>query len=114
MKIINKANNNVLAENVVVANTSLKRIKGLLGRKEFPQGEALILDPCNSIHMLFMKFAIDVLFVDNNNRVVKAISSLKPFCLTPVYFRSKLAIELPVGAIEASHTTAGDEILFIS
>jgi len=111
MKIINKTNNNVLADNVTVAKTPLKRMKGLLGKREFPKGEALILDPCNSIHMLFMNFAIDVLFVDKNNRVVKAVSSIKPFCLTSIYFRSKFAIELPAGTIEASHTAAGDEIL---
>jgi len=97
-----------------VANTPFKRIKGLLGKKWLDKGQALILDPCNSIHTLFMRFPIDVLFVDKNKCIVKAISSIKPFCLTPIYFQSKFTIELPVGTIEASHTTAGDEILFIS
>ncbi len=110
MRISNKTNNNVVAENVTVANTPLKRMRGLLGKKEFPQGQALVLDPCNSIHMLFMRFPIDVLFVDKNNRVVKAISSIMPFRLTPIYFKSKFAIELPVGTIISTATGEGDDL----
>ena len=113
MKIINKTNNNTLAENAMVANTPFKRMKGLLGKRDFSKGQALILDPCNSIHMFFMRFPIDVLFLDKNNHVLKAISSLRPFCLTPVYFKSKLAIELPVGTIEFSSTCEGHELSFI-
>jgi len=110
MAIINKTNKTILAENVIIANTPFKRMKGLLGKKEFIKGHALILDPCNSIHTFFMVFPIDVLFVDKNNRVVKTISSIKPFCLTPIYFRSKLAIELPEGTIISTATQEGNMI----
>lgn len=111
MKIINKTNNNIIADEAVIANTPLKRMKGLLGEKELAQGKALVLDPCNSIHMLFMRFAIDVLFVDKNNRVVKAISSIKPFHFSPIYLKSKLAIELPADTISSTLTKEGDTIL---
>jgi uncharacterized protein len=114
MKIINKTNNNILADKATIANTAFSRMKGLLGRKEFPKGEALILDPCNSIHMLFMRFPIDVVFMDKNNRVVRAISSIKPFHFSPIYFKAKLAIELPVGTILSTSTRAGDDLSLIN
>ena len=85
---------------------------GLLGKNEFYKGQALILDPCNSIHTLFMRFPIDVLFVDKNNRVVKAAPFVKTFRLTPVYFKSKFAVELPTGTIAATSTQEGDELSF--
>lgn len=111
MKIINKTNNNILADNVKVAANPFARMKGLLGRKEFSKGEALILDPCNSIHMLFMRFPIDVLFVGKDNRVVKAISSIKPFSMTSIFFKSRLAIELPTGTISSTLTSDGDMLV---
>jgi uncharacterized membrane protein (UPF0127 family) len=111
MKIINRTKNTVLAENITVADTFFKRIRGLLGEKEFPKGCALILKPGNSIHTFFMRFPIDVLFMDKDNRVVKAISHLNPFCLTKIYFRATWVIELPADTIQATSTQKGDTFL---
>lgn len=111
MKIINQTKNTVVAEDVIMADTPLKRIKGLLGRKEFKKGQAIILKPCNSIHTFFMHFPIDVLFIDKENRVIKAIPHLKPFRLTLVYFNSSFTIELPPDTISSTLTQAGDRLL---
>ena len=114
MKLINQTKNTILAEEVIIADTCLKRIKGLLGRKDFLPGEALIIKPCNSIHTFFMRFPIDVLFVAQDNRIIKIIPSLKPFRLTGVYFHTKFAIELPSGTIQSTFTQKGDTISSIS
>ena len=114
MKIVNKNNNNILADNAVLANTPLSRMVGLLGKEKLCNGQALILDPCNSIHTFFMRFPIDVLFLDKNNRVVKAVYSVKAFRLTPIYFRAKLAVELPPGTIIATSTQEGNILSFIN
>jgi len=111
MKITNQNRGTLLAREAILADTSFKRIQGLLGKERLDAGCALILKPCNSIHTFFMRFAIDVLFVDKNARVIKAISSLKPFRITPVYINSALAIELPSGAIASTQTVEGDAIL---
>jgi uncharacterized membrane protein (UPF0127 family) len=108
MKIINKTKNTVLAENVILADTALKRLRGLLHRGQLDPGEALVLRPCNSVHMFFMRFAIDVLFVDKQNRVVKTITRLKPFRISAIYWRSSFAVELPAGTIQATSTMPGD------
>jgi uncharacterized protein len=113
MKIINKTNNAVLVEKVVLANTPFARIRGLLGKKKLDIGEGIILSPCTSIHTFFMQFPIDILFVDKNNKVIKAISSLKPFRLTTVYFKAAFAIEIPAGTISSTSTHEGNELLFL-
>ncbi len=111
MKIINKTKNTILAEEVMVADTPFSRMKGLLGNKEFSKGKAVLIRPCNSIHTFFMRFPIDVLFVDRGNRIIKAISTIKPFRLTPIYLKANFTVELPSGTIQATSTQENDEIL---
>ena len=113
MKIINHTKNTILAEKVEVAHTLCKRMVGLLNRREFHRGEALIIKPCNSIHTLFMHFPIDVVFVDRQNRVIKIISRLKPWRLSGIYLSAQLCIELPAGTIESTHTCTGDPLSFV-
>jgi uncharacterized membrane protein (UPF0127 family) len=111
MRIINKTNSAILAEDVVVADAPLKRMSGLLGRKDFYKGQALILKPCNSMHTFFMRFPIDVLFVDKDNRVVKALSNLRPFRISGIYLSSAFIIELPSGTILSTKTQENDTLL---
>jgi len=111
MKIINSAKNAVLAENAIIADTFLTRAKGLLGRKDFKQGEALVIRPCNSIHTFFMRFPIDVLFVDKENKIIRATPSLRPYRLSRVCFNSVFAVELPAGTLELTSTQEGDTLL---
>ncbi|MFA4842844.1 MAG: DUF192 domain-containing protein [Candidatus Omnitrophota bacterium] len=111
MKIINLTKNTLLADTAALASTPLKRFIGLLGRRAFLPGEALVLKPCNSIHTFFMRFPIDVLFLDKNGFVLKGIANLKPFRLTAIYFGAKLAIELPSGTIQESLTQPKDKLV---
>ena len=108
--LINQTKNTILAEDIYFADTPFKRLKGLLGRKNLNRGEALIIKPCNSIHTFFMRFPIDVLFLDRNNQAVQIIPSLKPFRLTRIYFKANLVIELPSGTINATNTHIGDRL----
>ncbi|MCM8797062.1 MAG: DUF192 domain-containing protein [Candidatus Omnitrophica bacterium] len=111
MKIINVTKNTTLAERVIVADTLLSRMRGLLGRKSLEKGEALILKSCNSIHTFFMRFTIDVIFADRNMCVVKTISYLKPFRASLLYRKAFFAVELPAGTILESATSAGDFLI---
>jgi len=111
MKIVNKNKNTVLAQEAYVADTIFSRVKGLLGRQSLKEGTALIIKPCNSIHTFFMRFAIDVVFVDRANRVVKIISKIRPNRMSGIYFRAFLAIELPAGTIDKTLTDVFDTII---
>lgn len=108
MRLINETKNTALAEDVFIANTPFKRIKGLLGKKVFPCGQAIILEPCNCVHTFFMHFSIDVLFVDKNYRVIKALPSLHPNKISRIYWHAHKVIELPAGVIIATGTSESD------
>jgi uncharacterized protein len=108
--ITNLTRNTTLASCIKIAQNPWARMKGLLGRRDFPKNEALVITHCQSIHMFFMKFSIDVIFCDRRNKVIGLCERLKPFCLSPVFFKASYAIELPSGTIAASKTQIGDHI----
>jgi len=100
-----------IARDLKTADTLLSRTKGLLGRSSLPQGEGLWIKRCNSIHTAFMKFPIDVLFVDKNLRVVSVYENLKPWRITRLHFRASSVIELPAGTIADSTKGNGEALL---
>jgi hypothetical protein len=114
MRLINQTKKTVLAEDVYFADTPFRRIKGLLGRKSFNQGQALVIKPCNSIHTFFMRFPIDLLFLDKNNKVVQAIPDVRPFRISSIYFQANYVIELPPGTINATSTSVADILSLVS
>ncbi len=114
MKIVNLTRNTVLAEEAKMADTFFARLVGLLNRSSLKKGEALILTPSNSIHSFFMRFTIDVIFLDKTGKVIDALTSFKPFRLSPVYFNASLTIELPEGVIQSTQTQPGDIIQLTS
>jgi len=110
MKIINLRNNAVLADKADIADNFLKRLIGLLCHNNLPDGEGLILKPSNSIHTCFMRFTIDVMFLDKNNQVIAMLPSFRPFRLSRIYFKALSTIELPAGIFEKTKTYVGDKI----
>jgi len=108
MKIVNLNKNCILAEEIFLADKFLERLKGLLGFKSLNKNQAMILRPSNSVHTFFMRFPIDVLFVDKNNRVVRMVKHMDPFKATTLCLKSKFVIELPIGVIDSTQTSLGD------
>ncbi|HSV42976.1 MAG TPA: DUF192 domain-containing protein [Candidatus Bathyarchaeia archaeon] len=90
------------------ADSALSRLKGLLGRESIGEDEGLIITQCRSIHMFFMRFAIDVIFVDRTHKVIGLVRNIKPFQLSPYFFRSSYVIEIPPGKIDQTRTEIGD------
>lgn len=110
MPIENSSRNTRIAKHVDVADSSFKRMKGLLGKDTLESNSALLITACNSIHMFFMKFAIDVIFIDKTHKVVGLSENIRPFMLSPIFWRASCAIELPVGTIKATQTQVGDQL----
>ena len=98
----------VLAHRVERAATPLARVRGLLGRGPLQEGQALLIKPCASIHTFFMRFAIDAAFLSGDLRVVRAISTLKPWRATRLYSRAAMVVELPAGTLVRTGTREGD------
>ena len=110
MKAINTANNNELADDLVLADTLLRRMRGLLGRKALVRGEGLWIKPCNGVHTFGMRFPIDVVFLDRQLRVIAVTQSLPPNRLTRMYINAASVLELPSGTTEHTATVTGDRI----
>ncbi len=100
----------LIAEQVEPALTWRRRLKGLLGRRELPRGRALYLEPCAQVHTFFMKFPIDVVFVDERGVVVGLEPELRPWRMSAYYPAAAGALELPAGTIEASDLREGQTL----
>ena len=96
-----------LASNVELADSAWKRMRGLLGRGSLPSGTGMRFEPASSLHMLFMRFAIDVVYVDRDERVVKLVRNFKPWRFSWAW-RARTAYELSVGSIDRSGLVVGD------
>ena len=95
-----------------VANGFFQRLRGLMGRKKLPQGQGLLLLPCNSIHMLFMRFPIDAVYVDENFVVKKIVRNLRPWLGISVCLGARAVIELNAGDAEFFSLETGSKIIF--
>ncbi|MFC1632394.1 DUF192 domain-containing protein [Candidatus Omnitrophota bacterium] len=112
IQIVNVTKETVVAQEGRIATSLGQRMKGLLGRDGLAADQALVLKPCTSIHTCFMRFTIDVLFLDKRMRVVKLIHSIPPFRLSAIAWTSQMAIELPAGKLAKTNTQLGDTIEF--
>jgi len=110
LRVLNSTHKTVLVERLEVADTFLSRMTGLLGRPGLAEGDGLLITGCNSIHMFFMRFAIDVVFLNEAGRVIGLVERIPPFALSPVFWKAAKALELPAGTIERSRTQTGDQL----
>lgn len=103
----------VVAGDAEIADSLWSRFRGLMMRSpaSFGPGAGLLIDPCSSIHMFFMRFPIDVLYVDRSDRVVRAQRGIKPWRVGPLRTKgARYVVELPAGTIDKTGTQVGDHI----
>lgn len=100
----------VLAANIVVAETSLRRAVGLLGHPHLSRDEGIWIKPSSGVHTVGMRFAIDVVGLDAQLRVVRLWPSLKPYRLTAIVPSVRSVLELAAGTIAESGLRLGDQL----
>jgi hypothetical protein len=110
--IWNESKGSVVASEARIVSNWWGRLRGLLGEKSLAPGAAMVLSPCDSIHMFGMRFPLDVLFADSDGVVVGVIENIRPWRMTKRYRTAVCAVELPVGAIADSNTEQGDALRF--
>ena len=99
----------VVAESVVVADSTGRRLRGLLGKKELPSGHGVLLRPAWSIHTAFMRFPIDVVFLDADQIVIKIVPNLPSF-KTASCRGAREVVELRAGEAERRGLALGDRV----
>ncbi len=107
----NQTKGEVLATSATVADSSETRRTGLLKHTSLPEGEGLWIVPCEAVHCFFMKFSIDVLYLNKDKTVRKIRHDMKPwgisFCLP-----AHSVLELPAGTAKRTKTEPGDQLVF--
>jgi uncharacterized protein len=112
MTLMNRSKNQLIVSHLEEANTFWPRLRGLLGRSYLDADAGMFFDMCTSIHTFFMKFSIDVVFVDKNSRVVKTFKSVKPGRLIWPILTARAVYEFAEGAIARGRIEVGDELHF--
>ena len=107
---LRRENGSIVCERCVLADTALARMRGLLGRRELPSGEGILLKPATSVHMAFMRFPIDAVFLDGDSRVVKVAADLQPWRVAGAR-GSKAVLEIPAGEASRRGLSVGDRLV---
>jgi uncharacterized protein len=111
LKAVNLTRGAVLASNLEVAGNHKQRSKGLLGRDGLSAGEGLWIIPCESVHTFFMRFPIDLVYLDNEHRIRKVRSAVGAWRLSAC-LSAHSVLELAAGTIRATKTQRGDQVEF--
>jgi uncharacterized protein len=109
VRITNVTRQTTLADRCRVASSARDRTVGLLATPH--PGEPLLIERSPSIHMFFMRYPIDVVFVDKQSRVAKVVPNLKPWRVVWWVRGARDCLELPAGALDGTATDAGDQLL---
>jgi uncharacterized protein len=110
MQVINITRQQRLAVALTVADTFLRSLVGLMGKHSLPEGHGLWIVPCQSVHTFWMRFPIDVVFLDKDRRVVHLVERLRPFRISKHVSKARSVIELPASVIHQTMTQVGDHI----
>lgn len=85
---------------IEIADTFFKRFLGLMGRRKLSPSDGLLITPCNSVHMMFMRFSIDVIYLDKDMKVLKIAKNLIPWIGLSAYLKAKSAVEVTAGVAD--------------
>lgn len=111
MRVINQTTKNTVIDHVSFADHFFSRLKGLMFRKALESRQALIIKPCQQIHTHFMRFSIDVAFLDHNHQILHIERSIRPWRFSR--FIKKAALVLESNAGELKECQIGDYLIFV-
>jgi hypothetical protein len=108
---LTKSDGTIVAEPLEQATSFWSRGMGLMGRAALPANGGLLIHSCNGIHMMFMRFAIDAVFLDKDGRVVRVYERVRPWIgMVPFVWRADKVAELPAGAARRHGIARGDRL----
>ena len=111
LHVHNVTRNVTLVEKGRVADTYLKRLKGLIGVQSIAPGDGMLIAPCKDIHTHFMAMPIDVLYVDANNRVVDIDPAMPTWRFGRRRGKARFVIVLPSGTVARTGSQIGDQLV---
>lgn len=109
--VYNQSRECFLGLRVTPADTIFARLKGMIGRLRLRSDEGIWVVPSNGIHTLGVRFPLDLIYLDNDCRVIELIEYFPTFRIAPLRIRASSVLELPPHTIYSSQTQKGDRIL---
>lgn len=107
--LINHADGATVVDHLLVAKSMAARMRGLLGRSSLPPDTGMLIVPCRSIHMWFMRFPIDAAFLDAELRVLKVVRNLRPWLWAIAPLKTHCVLETAAGVLE--NIKPGDHLI---
>ena len=112
-QLIEPSSGRILADSLDRPRTFIGRGIGLMFRRSLPAGRGMLIDPCNGIHMLFMRFAIDAVFLDRRDRVKRIYRGVRPWSgVVWLVWGAQKVVELPAGTLADLKLEVGDPLEF--
>jgi uncharacterized membrane protein (UPF0127 family) len=116
-RAINVTRGTVVCARVEEASNALKRGRGLMGRAALAEGTGLLIGsgplfPVMGMHTFFMRFPIDIVFLDRAGKIVRILDAVKPWRLTVPVFGARWALEIEAGAAAQTSSRPGDQVRF--
>lgn len=111
--LFNVSQDNELATNVLIAKSFWQKTKGLIGKKRLLSGEVLLITNCRSVHTCFMKFAIDLIYIDGHDQIVKIERNLRPYRFSFGPYKAVSVYEFNVGELDLKKCSIGDIVTII-
>lgn len=96
---------------IIVANSFLTRFAGLMFRQKLSAATGLFLAPCSSVHMCFMRFSIDVVYLDKDYNIIKVVKRLKPWIGLSICARAWAVLEMTAGEAERCGCEVGRKLI---
>lgn len=107
--ILKTQSGEIICHKMLVASKILDRMKGLMFSEALPDCDGFLIAPCNSIHTFFMLYKLDILFLDKDFKIVKALYDLSPWRMTWIYFKSHQVLEMKAGTLK-KNLQAGEKL----
>lgn len=109
-RLVKAQTGDLLAEHVLAPRTVFGRALGLMFRSRLDDGHGMWINPCNGIHMFFMRFSIDAVFLDRRLRIVRIVHGLEPWRMVPFVWLAHSVVELPAGSARAAGLAVGEQL----
>lgn len=112
MKVLRENDGAVVVEKCSRADTYATRSVGLLKHRTLPEEEGLLIVPCNSVHTFFMRFPIDVVFLDRHDKIITIYKDMKPWRISWIHLTAFSVLELASGVASSISLSKGQKLIF--
>lgn len=108
--MVKRDDGTIVVRRLKIADNFFSRFKGLMGTKELREGEGLLIMPCNGIHMFWMRYSVDAIFLNQSFEIVHLERDIRPWRVSPIIKNARMVLEVPENTIDTKGLSMGDKL----